>query len=201
MPLFISTCSISAIIVCVFALSTFSGDLYLMTDSPWATLAPTAKCSAPRRSPVARPRTVTRQRLRSALGAILRWCTTAVGVMAYGENVLCLCNQTRNNIRPTCPINTRPSIRPPTIGAAHQLCIQAAPTNLSCQKRWRRCWPPLRQPPAVATWGDNSRSAKGPAHQKQGVTGGFSVGFSESGEGPGGPQGGAKGSHGTPGTP
>jgi hypothetical protein len=52
-----------------------------------------------------------------------------------------------------------------------------------------------------ATWGDNSRSAKGPGGQSQGVAGGFSVRFSESGEGARGPDGGAKGSCGTPGTP
>jgi hypothetical protein len=54
---------------------------------------------------------------------------------------------------------------------------------------------------AIFAWGDNSRSAKGPGHQNQGVPGGFSVRFSESGEGPRGPEGGAKGSCGTPGTP
>jgi hypothetical protein len=35
----------------------------------------------------------------------------------------------------------------------------------------------------LTTWGGNSHSAKSPGGQSQGVPGGFSVGFSESGEG------------------
>jgi hypothetical protein len=42
---------------------------------------------------------------------------------------------------------------------------------------------------------------KVPEAKIRGVPGGFSVGFSGSGEGPGGPHGVVKGSHGTPGTP
>jgi hypothetical protein len=53
----------------------------------------------------------------------------------------------------------------------------------------------------LEAWGDNSHSAKGPGGQRQGVPGGFSVRFSESGEGARGPEGGVKGSCETPRTP
>ena len=42
---------------------------------------------------------------------------------------------------------------------------------------------------SAAAWGDNSHSAKGPRGQSQGVPEGFSVRFSEFGEGARGPEG------------
>ena len=51
----------------------------------------------------------------------------------------------------------------------------------------------IRRGERVLAWGDNSHSTKGPGGQSQGVSGGFSVGFSDSKEGARGPEGGCEG--------